>query len=60
MSVLSVCTAEGNSCVHQGTTHFDELKIKSNLQNHLIMLTRTIGARSVRLPGNIEKSAVIQ
>ena len=36
----------------------DRQTIKTHLEDHLIMLTRTIGERSVRFPGNIEKTAV--
>ncbi|MDJ0783626.1 MAG: M28 family peptidase [Desulfosarcinaceae bacterium] len=43
--------------MHKDTPSFDKQIIRSNLQNHVTMLTRTIGERSVRVPGNIEKSA---
>jgi hypothetical protein len=54
---LSVCIVEGNLSVHKDAIILDKQIVINHLQDHLITLTRTIGERSVRRPGNIEKSA---
>ena len=54
---ISVCIVEGNPSTHKDAAILDKQHIIDQLEDHLIMLTRTIGERSVRMPGNIEKSA---
>lgn len=54
---VSVGAAEVNLSVRKDAIIFDKPTITNRLQNHLTMLTRTIGERSVRVPENIEASA---
>jgi hypothetical protein len=54
---LSVSCSEDDLSVNKGVIIVDKQILTSRLQAHLSMLTRTIGERSVLLPGNIEKSA---
>jgi Zn-dependent M28 family amino/carboxypeptidase len=53
----SACTAENQNSMQKKDFSMDKEIVINNLRNHLTMLTRTIGERSVRLPDNIEKSA---
>lgn len=53
----SVCTAEDRDYSIEKAFSMDKQILINNLQDHLTMLTRIIGERSVRIPENIEKSA---
>jgi hypothetical protein len=48
---LSVCIVEKSLSEHKDAIILDKQIIIDRLQNHLITLTRTIGERSVRRPG---------
>lgn len=48
---------EGRPCSRKENMFVDKQTAINHLQDHVIMLTRTIGERSVRKPDNIEMSA---
>lgn len=54
---VSEGVVEGRLCARKKDIFVDKQTVISKLQDHLIMLTRTIGERSVRKPDNIEMSA---
>jgi Zn-dependent M28 family amino/carboxypeptidase len=53
----SICTADDRTPSIRKGFPMDKQLLVSHLRDHLTMLTRTIGERSVRLAENIEKSA---
>jgi hypothetical protein len=54
---ISVCDAENRLSSRNKEIVVDKQTVIQHLHDHLVMLTRTIGERSVRHPNNIEMSA---
>jgi Zn-dependent M28 family amino/carboxypeptidase len=52
-----VCTADDHNPLKKEGFLMDKQRLINHLRDHLTMLTRTIGERSVRFPENIENSA---
>lgn len=57
LSLVIVCTLAVGMVPGEETPVLSKSNIIRHLQNHLTMLTRTIGERSVRRPDNLDKSA---
>ena len=55
--LLPVYEIEGRFSSRKGNAVMDKQVLQNNLQDHVKTLTRTIGERSVRRPGNIERAA---